>query len=134
MDEQLDKMIEDFKSIEEFKVYIYAQKKTITDQSRKLFKLDNEIKDLKKQLLSFESKELPPIQSELLMGTDSEVIAKIQLAKLKEVSFEREFTLDECKRAEILVKILNANKKIDEKATGDKPMAIEDLMRIVEGI
>lgn len=128
MSDQYNKMIEEFKEIAELKAFAYAQSKTITEQAKKITKLEAEVKELSKD----KPKESLEIKSDLLIGTDQEVIAKIQLSKLKDVCFERELTLDECKRAEILVKILNSNKKKDKDSDKvDEPLSLDELMQAV---
>ena len=46
------------------------------------------------------------VVAEVEASSDEEMIAKVQLARMKEISMDRELTLEEAKRVEIFTKIL----------------------------
>jgi len=131
MSDQIDQMADQFKSFEELKMFSDAQAKTIVEQSRKINKLEDEVKKLKSQIENGNFVKEEQVPSHLSIGTDQEVIAKIQLNKLKNNAFDRELTLDECRRAEILVKILNSGKKNSE-VQDELPSDPNELLKALE--
>lgn len=134
MSDQFDEMFQQFKSLDELKMFSQAQGKTIIEQSKKINKLEEEIKNLKTQLESSKIVESNPVSSDLNAGSDQEIIAKIQLNKLKEKCFDRELTLDEVKRAEILVKILNSDKKSHKQEAKEEPISSNQLLEMLDKI
>lgn len=104
----------------ELQAYSNAQTKTIVELSRKLNEKDQEILHLKKLLegstpLIREKKDLTKFES-----NDQEYICRIEINKLRDISIERELTLEECKKLDIYSKILkdllNAPKTIEVKS------------------
>lgn len=96
----------DFKTIEEWKKFAEAQHKTIIQLNSKLKNLEEEKESLKK-LLEKSTPLIQPQREYALDTDDEEYIARTQLARLKQIADERELTLEESKRTEIFVKILN---------------------------
>ena len=107
----LDKMLDEVKTLSELRAFSEAQQKTIVKISKKNKELENEIVHLKKLLES----QTPIIKTEAenqsvgekFLTSDQEAICRMELNKLKQVSFERELTLEEAKRVDIYSKILN---------------------------
>jgi hypothetical protein len=107
----LDKMLDEIKTLSELRAFSEAQQKTIVKISKKNKELENEIVHLKKLLES----QTPIIKTEAenqsvgekFLTSDQEAICRMELNKLKQVSFERELTLEEAKRVDIYSKILN---------------------------
>jgi len=132
----IDKMSEQFQSLSEMKAYSQAQFRTIIEQSKKITKLEEEVRSLKKDLINSTPKEGQElVASDLLKGTDQEIICQIQINRYKEVSLERELSLEESKKLEIYTKILQAGK--DRKAKGEAsapsdPLDLKDLMSVFE--
>lgn len=108
------------KEYSELKLYSDAQTKTITELSKKLKVKDDEVIHLKKLLESSvplirEKKDLTKFES-----NDQEYICRTEINKLRDLSMERELTLEECKKLDIYSKILkelaNAPKTIEVKS------------------
>lgn len=104
----IEKMLSEYKTTVELQSFAEAQFKTIQELTKKVKRLEDENIELKKgfdgggSLIKKEDADF----SKFLTSTDQETISKIQLNRLKEVSFERELTLEESKRVEIFTKIL----------------------------
>lgn len=119
MSDQIDKMLEQFKDLASLQKYADAQYKTILSLTKKLKVLEQENGDLKDLLekttpiLDEEKKtfSLPTVEA----SSNEEMIAKVQLSRLNEISMDRELTLEEAKRVEIFSKIL-ASKGTDKPA------------------
>lgn len=107
----LDLMLNEAKDLAELRAFSEAQQKTIVKLSKKNKELEEEISHLKKLLESsvpvIASDNAPVIQADKFLTSDQEAICRMQLNKLKEVSYDRELTLEEAKRVEIFSKILN---------------------------
>lgn len=140
MDDQIDRMAEQFTTLSELKMYANAQQHTIVSLSQKIKKLEDENSDLKKQLMNSVPKEKTDnslLQNELLLGTDQEVIAKIQLNRYKEITLERELSLEETKKVEIFTKILQLGKEKKSTTTQEvNPEQIDtkDLMSMLDSL
>ena len=132
----MDKMLEQFKDMASLQKYADAQYKTILSLTKKVKLLEQEnmnLKDILEKstpLLDEEKKtfNLPEVEA----SSDEEMIAKVQLARLNEISLERELTLEEAKRVEIFTKILTtkgANKSITVQM---QKMNNDDLLKMLE--
>lgn len=140
--DQIDKMLEQFKDFASLQKFAEAQQKTIQALTRKLKVTEEENLELKDRLdsipiLSENSQNTSIPQKNLAIedlsfGTDEEIISKIQLARLKEVSMERELTLEEAKRVEIFSKILNTKEKNKTFDVTAKQMNSTDLLKMLE--
>lgn len=130
-------MLDEAKDLAELRVFSEAQQKTIIKLTKKNKELEEEITHLKKLLettvpvISTESS--PAISAEKFLTSDQEAICRMQLNRLKEVSYERELTLEEAKRVEIFSKIINVLEnspktiKVETKGIDSK-----DLMSLIE--
>lgn len=134
--ESIDKMLEQIKDFASLQKYAEAQYKTILSLSRKVKVLEEEKMELKDilekstPLLQEEKKNLISYQVEA--SSDEEMISKVQLARMKEISMERELTLEEAKRVEIFTKIL-ANKGSNTSiAIQTQKMNSDDLLKILD--
>jgi hypothetical protein len=109
----LDVMLNEAKDFAELRVFSEAQQKTIVKLSKKNKELEEEISHLKKLLETTAPVIAPPSESsssvsaEKFLTSDQEAICRMQLNKLKEISYDRELTLEEAKRVEIFSKIIN---------------------------
>lgn len=108
------------KEFSELKAYSDAQTKTIIEMSKKLNEKDQEILHLKKLLegsspLIREKRDLTKFEA-----NDQEYICRTEINKLRDISIERELTLEECKKLDIYSKILkdimNSPKVIEVKS------------------
>lgn len=133
----LEKMLLETKDLAELKVFSEAQQKAIVKLSKKNKELEEEISHLKKLLEStapiVATSTEPVVSAEKFLTTDQEAICRMQLNRLKEVSYERELTLEEAKRVEIFSKIINVLEnspktiKVETKSIDSK-----DLMSLIE--
>lgn len=133
----LEKMLDEAKDLAELRVFSEAQQKTIVKLSKKNKELEEEISHLKKLLEStapiVATSTEPVVSAEKFLTTDQEAICRMQLNRLKEVSYERELTLEEAKRVEIFSKIINVLEnspktiKVETKSIDSK-----DLMSLIE--
>ena len=136
-DDQIDRMASQFTTLEEQRAYGQAQFATINSQSKQINKLKNEVEELKKLLLNSVPKDPSQVSNLLIVAdSDEEFIARVQIAELKRVCSEREFTLDEAKRLDIFVKILIALKGKAEKSESKKEPELtnEQLMEMMKEI
>lgn len=137
----IDSMIDQFKNDHEIKAYAEAQYSTILEQSKKIQRLEEENASLKKALEGSSSGEKNE-ETKTLLGYDEnasseEIIAVVQLAKLKEISYDRELNLDETKRVEIYSKIVancRSNKNEEKPQATADALSNEDLIRLVSSM
>ena len=134
----MDQMLNQFKEVEEIRSYAEAQYSTILELSKKINKLEEENKHLK-TLLENSTPILEEQKKELLGynvdAPNEEIIAEIQLNKLKAIAVDRELTLEETKKFEIFSKVLSnlkqaqgKNKTIEVKAD---VLSTEDLLKLM---
>jgi hypothetical protein len=134
--DSMDKMLEQFKDMSSLQKYAEAQYKTILSLSRKVKVLEEEnveLKDLLEKstpLLNEEKKNFVAYQVEA--SSDEEMIAKVQLARMKEISMERELTLEEAKRVEIFTKILVNKGSNSSISIQTQKMNSDDLLKMLD--
>jgi len=136
MSDQMDKMLEQFKDMASLQKYADAQYKTILSLTKKVKLLEQEninLKDILEKstpLLDEEKKtfNLPEVEA----SSNEEMIAKVQLARLNEISLERELTLEEAKRVEIFTKILSAKGANKSITVQMQKMNNDDLLKMLE--
>jgi hypothetical protein len=133
-------LIENFKSMEELKVFCEGQFKQVLQLSKKNKELEDKLLEVKKESKELVKKEMSSSPVLLEAGNikgqeDAKQIAQVQLKLLKDLAFERELTLDEAKRVDLFNKIL-----IDKVQEDDKPLKAnikilknEDLKMLVNG-
>lgn len=109
-------LAQSFTDLAELQNYANGQYKLIIDLSKKLNKLEEENKHLKKLLDSTVPNLSNTVPNEYLNISDEEGICRAQLKLLRDMAIERELGLDEAKRVEIYTKILNTikNKETDK--------------------
>lgn len=137
MEDEIPKTIAQYKDLNQLQQYAVAQNTTILQLSKKLKKLEEERNHLKQLLessvpiLNDDSK---PQLGEKFLTSSEESICVMQLEKLRDISVERELTLEEARRVEIFSKVLSASRnspKVIEFKT--KHMSNEELLALVEG-
>lgn len=132
----LEKMLDDVKDLAELKAFSDAQQKTIIKLSKKNKELEEEVSHLKKLLESQTPiiSDVPALPfAEKFLTTDQESICRTQLSKLREISFERELTLEETKRVEIYSKILNVLENSPKTIKVEtKSIPSQDLLSLVQ--
>lgn len=132
----MDKMLEQFKDFTSLQKYAEAQYKTILSLTKKIKSLEEEninLKDILEKstpLLEEDKKNFSLYQIEA--STDEEMIAKVQLARLKELSLERELTLEEAKRVEIFHKILTSKGSNSSITIQTQKMNSDDLLKMLD--
>lgn len=109
---QLDKMAEQFSSIEELQAYSEAQYKTILNLNSKINELNKQIETLvEKNGVLVTSTALAQTNakatSDKFTVSDEEATCTIQIARIKLNAMQRELNTDEVKRLEIMAKILH---------------------------
>ncbi len=134
--DSMDKMLEQIKDFASLQKYAEAQYKTILSLSRKVKVLEEENVELKDLLekstpvLNEEKKNFIAYQVEA--SSDEEMIAKVQLARMKEISMDRELTLEEAKRVEIFTKILNTKGSSSSISVQTQKMDNNDLLKMLD--
>jgi len=134
--DSIDKMLEQIKDFASLQKYAEAQYKTILSLSRRVKVLEEENVELKDLLekstpvLNEEKKNFVAYQVEA--SSDEEMIAKVQLARMKEISMDRELTLEEAKRVEIFTKILNTKGSSSPIMLQTQKMDSEDLLKMLD--
>lgn len=122
---QLDKMAEQFSSLEELQAYSVAQYNTILSLNTKINELNKQL-----EILTEKNKRLntdlavagldKPKDNGQFIVSDEEATCTIQIAMIKLNAMQRELTTDECKRLEIYVKTLQVIKGRDVKEDKSK--------------
>jgi hypothetical protein len=134
--DSMDKMLEQIKDFASLQKYAEAQYKTILSLSRKVKVLEEEnieLKDLLEKstpVLNEEKKNFIAYQVEA--SSDEEMIARVQLARMKEISMDRELTLEEAKRVEIFTKILNTKGSSSSITVQTQKMDNDDLLKMLD--
>ena len=127
-------MIESFKDFAELQAFAQAQSKSIIELSRRVKERDEEIIHLKKLLEG----SVPLIKEKnsnnvtTLASNDQEYICRTEINKLRDISIERELTLEEVKKFDIFCKTLkdlsNQPKTIEIQA---RTFSNEELLAII---
>lgn len=125
-------MIDTLTDIAEVKAFSQAQSKTIIELSRKNKELSDEVIHLKKMLEG----SVPLIKEKKdninLGSNDQEYICRTEINKLRDISLDRELSLEECKKLDIYSKILkdlaNPTKNVKVETTS---VSTADLLSIV---
>jgi dsDNA-binding SOS-regulon protein len=130
----IESLFKGLKDDVELRAFAEAQYQTILELSKKIQKIEEENSHLK-QLLENSTPVLEEQKKELLGynldASNEEIISTIQLNKLKQISYDRELTLEETKKVEIYSKILaNVKTKPKEEAKPDA-LSTEDLIRLM---
>jgi len=137
MSDNVSKTIMQYKELSQLQQYAEAQNSTILQLSKKLKKLEEERDHLQELLASsvpiIKENNKSPLGEKFLTSSE-EAICVMQLEKLRDISSERELTLEEARRVEIFSKVLTASRnspKVIELKTQN--MSNEELLAIVEG-
>lgn len=126
--------IAQYKSLEELQAYADAQLKTITQLAKKVQRLEEERDHLKKLL----EDSVPLIKTQpegvtQIAESDSEYICTVEIAKLKNITSERELTYEETRKLSEYFKILtqiNARSKNTEREVENLPT--EELLKLAQ--
>jgi hypothetical protein len=123
--------------VEDLKAFAEAQQKTIIHLTKKIKTLEDENSHLKKlveQTVPVIKKDGQPEQKgDKFLTSDQEAICRVQLNKLRDISFDRELTLEEAKQVEIFSKILNLLETVPKTIKAEtKGINTEDLLNFLE--
>lgn len=127
-------MVSQFTTIEDLSAFARAQQKTLVELTKKNKNYEEEIKHLKKlvegavPLISNKSSAID------FSSNDEEAIAREQLFRLKELSHDKELTLEEAKRVEIFSKILvSLKQKPKDINAKSKDYSEQELLTLLPG-
>jgi hypothetical protein len=126
----IDKTVGQYKDFNQLQEFAQAQQTTIIQLSKKIQKLEDERNHLKK-LLESSVPLISPIKNE--NENDSEYICTMEISKLRDISTQRELTLEECRRLETYFKILtqiNNRPKKEEKEV--EKLSDSEVLKLVE--
>lgn len=136
MSQPVDKTVAQYKDFNQLQEFAQAQQTTIISLSKKIQKLEDERDHLKKLLESTVPLFNEPgkvIASGKLLTSAEEAICVMQLDRLRDISLERELTLEETRRVEIFSKVLASVKsKPKDSDSKAKEMSNEELLALVE--
>lgn len=130
----IDKLLEQLTSPEEYRVFAEAQLRQVHNLTKKNKELEEQIVNLKK-----EAREVVKVNNStpMLLGPgtgqeDGKIIANIQLKLLKDKSFDGELTMEEAKKVEIYNRILVEPVEKEKKTlkTDIKVIKEEDLLKL----
>lgn len=136
----IDKMAEQFTSLEELQAYCDSQYKTILSLNQKITAQEAELNKLREEntRLSIEGavSKAPSDPSNPFATTDGETVCITQLAILKNHAMSRELVTDEVKRLEVLVKTLLAIQGRDPGKKKDKTadLSPEELLKHLDDL
>ena len=136
MSNQVDKTVAQYRDFNQLQEFAQAQQNTIVQLSKKIQKLEDERDHLKKLLESTVPLFNEPgkiVTPGKILTSAEEAICVMQLDRLRDISLERELTLEETRRVEIFSKVLASVKnKIKESESRVKQMSDEELLALVE--
>jgi hypothetical protein len=132
----IEEITKDFKDRADLEKFAESQYSLIVELSKKINKLEEEKLSLKRELdnkgLVINSNNVKELEKKLSITSDAESICVMQLSLLRDISLDRELTLEECKKTEIYTKVLNSLKEKDAGKTIDPNIATKDLLTLVE--
>jgi len=141
--DSLDKLADEYSNTDtDQKAYIKAQTSTIISQTKEVNTLKREIDRLAKEneRLVLENTQMramsPAPEGSQFTTTDEETICIIQLAMLKNMAVTRELTLEECKKSEIYLKMIQSIRgkaPVKEEESTDK-LSNEDLLKLMDSL
>ena len=127
----LDNMFAQFKDMAELQAYAQALNETIINLAKKIDTLEAENKKLKaSSSLQIVPQSVAIQESKQFDIDDEEAICRMQLRRLREISMDREMTLEESKRVEIYTKLLQNMKNqpktivVEAKRLSDKELLV----------
>lgn len=128
----ISKTISQYKEWQQLAEFAEAQNTTILQISKKLQKYEDQIKHLETLLKTT----VPAISSSpginKIADDDSEYICIVEIAKLKQITNERELTLEENRKFDTYYKILNNIKSKPNQEREVQEKDTDTLLKIVE--
>jgi arsenate reductase-like glutaredoxin family protein len=134
----IDKMAEQFTSLEELQAYCDSQYKTLLTLNQKINSQEKEIAKLKETNANLQRDIAVSGASRKEEGqfttSDEETTCVIQLAMIKSTAMQRELIMDEVKRFEILAKTLIAirGREVKKEVLNTDNISTADLMKHYE--
>lgn len=132
-DSNIISLFDEFGEVAELKAYATSQYKTILQQQKKINELELQVR----QLQGMVEKTVPLLeidQPSKLMMDDEEIIAKMELSKLRDESLQRTLTFEEVKKLDILAKVLNqVTNKPKKIVLETKNKTSDELLAVLEG-
>jgi hypothetical protein len=130
---KIDNLLGELKDISEWKQFAESQHSTIVSLTHKKTELEAKVHHLEKMISQTTPVIVPADQDGLIKSSDEEMICKMEIAKLRDLSSARELTYDEVKKLDIFAKILNQSrnlpKTIEVKA---KKFSTDELLALAE--
>ena len=137
----IDALINQFKSEDEMKAFIQSQFKQILQLTKQIKDLETKLNESKEKIK--QNNNLAVVnQTQVtnqpadfsIPSEDSKVIAQVQLKMIKELSFERELTLEEAKKVQIFNEILKIKEEQPKTIKANaKVLQDTDLLTLVNG-
>lgn len=132
-DNSISKTILQYKDMETLQQFAEAQNTTILQLSKKNQRLEDQVKHLETLLKTT----VPNISSQpsgvnQIAEDDSEYICIVEIAKLKNITNERELTLEENRKFDTYYKILNNIKSKPKLEKEVQEASTENLLALVE--
>lgn len=120
--DNINDLIEQYRTIDELKEFAEAQYQTIIDLSKKIRVLEEKNKSLEQTLIQT-GQNLPDLgKSNLVVESDEEAICKVQISRLRDRMLGQDLTYEEAKKlqiyTELLLKIQNRPKTIEVHTKG----------------
>lgn len=131
----IDKTILQYKELFQLQEFAQAQMTTIMQISKKIQRLEDE-RDHLKQLLESSVPLIKTSPDGVIRNAqeDSEYICTIEIAKLKNITQERELTYEETRKLSEYFKILSQiNSKSPTKEKEVKELSTEKLLQLIDG-
>lgn len=118
----------------ELEAFLQAQQQSLIEVSKKINFLEQENEKLRKHadILNAQNNAERTLYLKDQEYTDAEIICVNQLERLRILAEERQLTLEEVKKSEILTKVLDSVRKTDKsKPDESRNLPTEDLLRLV---
>lgn len=137
----IDQLVEQYKTVEELKIFVGSQFKQIMALTKKLKELEDKNEELQKKANRPQNLEAVAqinetgnlITPDLKVLNDAKTIAQVQIRKLKEEAFSRELTLEETKKLDIFNKILTEKQEVAKKSENPtKVLNEQELLALVQ--
>lgn len=141
--DSINKLVETYsQSEDEQKAYIKAQQATIINQTKEINSLKREIEKLasENERIALENAQLKALSGggkNDFSTTPEETICLVQLEMIKNMALTRELTLEETKKSEIFLKMLQSIRgKAAQQSEEDKveKLSNEDLLKFMESL
>ena len=125
--------LEKYKSYDELMKFCVAQNDTMIAQAKKVIELQEEVMHLKALLDGAVPTFSPELGTIDQSSKDEEIIAKLEIQKLRHHSMSRELTFEEARKLEIFTKVIAASNKGEKKEVFDtKSLSTQALLETLD--